>query len=361
MEILFFLITIFFSLGQLARITLFERQINFYIYEIFLLIVLLTLIFKFKLEPIKYFWKNFKEFFLFFLILILSLIFNFNQFVYFQNLVGLLYFLRLFFYFVYFFYLYYFVRNHQYFKKNIQVSLNIFIILTIISTITQFFLYPDLRNLMYLGWDPHLGRTFGVFFDTSIAAVIYGLIFFISNNFFIKIIYLFFLIFSFSRGVILSFIFTLLYVFLKNKQSVFRLIIFIIFLIIVLILVPKPFGEGSKLTRTYTIISRINDYKEGWNLFLKKPIFGWGYNRLRYVRNIENSHAASNFSSSYLTILVSSGFLGLLSFLFLLNFFWKKFKNKRELLILIGLTSFFDNIFLHPFILFLFFTSLFDN
>ncbi|GAB4219283.1 MAG: hypothetical protein Fur009_4650 [Candidatus Microgenomates bacterium] len=214
---------------------------------------------------------------------------------------------------------------------------------------------------MYLGWDPHLMRTFGVFFDTSIAAIVYGLVFFITESLIIKFIFLIFLILSFSRSVILSFIFALGYSIYKEKKSALSLMLIVFFIIVSLILTPKPFGEGAKLTRTFTIISRINDYKEGLNLFFKRPFFGWGYNRLRYVRDIIDSNAASNFSSSYLTVLAASGISGLSGLLVLIYFFWKKFHDKRVIFIFIGLASFFDNIFLHPFILFLIFSSLFDK
>ncbi|MGB9883452.1 MAG: O-antigen ligase family protein [Microgenomates group bacterium] len=361
MNIFFYLIMILFSLGQLGRLVFFDRQINFYLFEIFLFIFFMILFLKLRFGPINSLWKNNKKLFIFPAILFLSFILDFNKYSFFQNLVGLLYFLRLIFYFLYFFYLDYFINKNEDFKKTIHNGLLIFTFFTIISTTTQYFLYPDLRNLMYLGWDPHLMRTFGVFFDTAVAGAIYGLIFFNNNFLIIKLIYLLFLVLSYSRGVILAFIISLIFLFLQKKQSVTKLLLIVFSLILLLIILPKPFGEGGKLTRVYTVKSRINDYKEGLNLFFKKPLLGFGYNRLRYVRRISQSNAASNFSNSYLTILTTSGFLGLLGFFIFLKYFWMRFKRKRMLMIFIGITSLFDNVILHPFILFLFLTSLFDN
>ncbi|MFH0979866.1 MAG: O-antigen ligase family protein, partial [Candidatus Roizmanbacteria bacterium] len=116
---------------------------------------------------------------------------------------------------------------------------------------------------------------------------------------------------------------------------------------------PKPTGEGVNLTRTFSIISRVEDYREGINLFIKKPILGYGYNRLRYVRNIQDSHAGASFSSSYLTILVSSGIMGLIGLMSLVRLIWKKKKNFRFLLLFLAVVSLFDNVLLHPFVLFL--------
>src|SRR3972149_11539087 len=38
--------------------------------------------------------------------------------------------------------------------------------------IFQYFLYPDLRNLYYLGWDPHYYRVFSTFFDPTFTGMI---------------------------------------------------------------------------------------------------------------------------------------------------------------------------------------------
>ncbi|MCX7955760.1 MAG: O-antigen ligase family protein [Patescibacteria group bacterium] len=359
----FFLYFIFFlfSFGQLGRITLFERQINFYIYEIFLLFFIFALFLKFKFKPIIYFFKNEKKFFLLPLFLFISYLINFYRFNYFQNLIAFLYLLRITFYLLYFLYIFYWTKEEKKNKKIIANSLKIFYFLTIITTITQYFLYPNLRNLMYLGWDPHLERAFGVFFDTSIAGAVFGLIFFNEKNIFLKIIFALFLILTYSRAIILSFFIALFYVFFSNKKSFFIFLTILLLMIGFLILIPKPEGEGAKLTRTYTIVSRVKDYQEAINLFFKKPVFGFGYNHLRYVRGIENSNAGSNFSSSYLTILATSGIIGLLGFIAFIKIIWKKYEVKRTLLIFIFIASFFDNIFLHPFVLFLFFSSLFDR
>lgn len=369
MKYLFFIICLFFSLGQLGRITFFDRQINFYFYEIFIILFIFILFLKHKFYPIKDYWKSSKVFFIFLGILFFSLINSFWKYSILINVVGFLYWLRLVIYGLYGIYLSYELKKKPNFKKVIHQGIKIIVFFTIITTTVQYFLYPDLRNLLYLGWDPHLGRTFGVFFDTSIAAAVYGLIFLYSQNKIIKFIYLIFLVFSFSRSAYLGFIIILIFSMIKKNYQFkqfalkdFLSIILVIFSFIFLAIVaPKPLGEGAKLTRTYTIISRIKDYQEGFSLFIKKPFFGYGFNRLKYIRNFFYSNAGSSFSSSYLTIMVSSGLFGFIFLIKVIEYLWKKYERNRQLLIFIGIISFFDNIFLHPFIIFLLISLLFDR
>ena len=74
-------------------------------------------------------------------------------------------------------------------KKFIQ-KLKLFLIIPIslflISGYIQFFLYQNLRNLYYLGWDEHLYRLFSTFLDPNFAGTFFVLTF----------IYLLYLVFS---------------------------------------------------------------------------------------------------------------------------------------------------------------------
>lgn len=359
MAVLFYLTFFFFSLGQLGRISLFNNQINFYFYEIFLFIIILYFLVKHRLEPIKQIWKKNRIFLIFFATLFLSLVNGFWNYSIFANLVGFLYWSRLILYGAYALCMIYEIKQNPQFKKVLNRGISIIVIITILTTITQYFLYPDLRNLLYLGWDPHLQRTFGVFFDTSIAASIYGLIFLFSQDIFIKTFYLIFLILSFTRSAYFALIISVIYLSLNSRFT--KIIIFVLIFVTLIFLAPKPTGEGAKLTRTFTIMSRIKDNEVGFRLFLKKPFLGYGYNRLKYVRGIPSSNAGSAFSSSYLTMLVSSGIMGLISLMGLMRFLWKKQKKSRALLIFLGIVSLFDNVIFHPFVIFLVINLLFDR
>lgn len=360
MIIIFYITAILFSLGQLGRISFFNQQINFYLYEFGLIISLFVLFYKYHLEPIKVAWKKFLPIFVFFGILMFFLLFDLIKFTQFENLVGFLYLLRLCLYFIYFFYLKHHADKNKQFPNIIKNGVLIIGILTIISTLTQYFLYPDLRNLLYQGWDPHLYRTFGVFFDTSTAAAIFGVFLLTINQPIVKIIYIILVALSFSRSIYLGLSLTLIYSFIQQKQFK-NIVFFLIFFIMLVFFIPKPSGEGVNLKRLYSINSRAEDYIQGINLWKNKPLIGYGYNRIRYVKNSNSIHSGAAYSSSFLTILVSSGILGLVSFIWVLWSLRKSNKFAPILLIFISIVSLFDNILLHPFILYLLFINLSDR
>ncbi len=353
MNILFYLTAFLFSFGQLGRVSFFDQQVNFYLYEIILTLSLSLLFFKYRLKPIKEAWKKFKPLFFFLIILLISLLIDWTKYSLFENTVASLYFFRLLLYFFYFFYL-------KYRSKTVKKGIFLIAILTIISTLIQYFLYPDLRNLLYQDWDPHLYRTFGVFFDASIAAAIFGFFFLTVNQPIIKIIYLILIALSFSRAIYLGLSLTLIYIYIQKKQFK-KILLFLLFFIVLIFIIPKPAGEGVNLKRFYSVTSRGQDYLQGINLWKNKPVLGYGYNRIRYVKNSSSLHSGASFSSSFLTILVSSGILGLLGFLGVLGRLGKINKTSQYLIIFLGIISLFDNIILHPFILFLLFTSLSDK
>lgn len=353
MIILFYLTAFLFSLGQLGRVSFFNQQINFYLYEVILLVTLFFLFLKYKLNPIKNAWKKHKSIFLFLFILLLSLLINLQSFSLFQNVVGFLYFFRLVLYLLYFFYL-----SHHPFP--IKKGLFLIAVITVFSTLIQYFFYPDLRNLFYQGWDPHLYRTFGVFFDTSISAAIFGIFFLTINQPVIKMIYLILTALSFSRSTYLGLSLSLIFLF-TNKKQFNKIFLFFVFFAGLVFFIPKPSGEGVNLKRLYSITSRIEDYQAGFNFWKNKPLIGYGYNRIRYIKNNNSVHSGAAFSSSFLTVLVSSGILGLLSFIYVLWSLRGSNKIAPILLIFLSIVSLFDNVLLHPFILFLLFTNLSDK
>jgi hypothetical protein len=46
------------------------------------------------------------------------------------------------------------------------------LIFILITGLIQYFLYPNLRNLLYLGYDPHTGRLFGLFLDPNVLGLV---------------------------------------------------------------------------------------------------------------------------------------------------------------------------------------------
>jgi hypothetical protein len=156
------LLTFFlFSLGQMGRVSFFNQQVNFYLYEVLMGILLLFYFLKLKFTPLKKLFDSQQWIFWGFIYLLISFFVKFFDYSLFENIVSFLYLLRLFFYFLFFTYLYFYYQKKE--KKDLVLGFLIFSFLTIIFSFVQFFLYPNLRNLAYLGWDVHQNRVFGVF------------------------------------------------------------------------------------------------------------------------------------------------------------------------------------------------------
>ena len=362
--IIFFL----FSLGQIARISLSNGQVNFYLYELFILVFFITLFLKNKFKPIINYKSKFKFTILFlFWLLITHLISSFEYSIE-RNIISFLYLLRTSFYIFFIVYSYKLFSNKL--KTQISKGILLFIFLTAIFSIIQYFLYPNLRNLLYLGWDPHQYRMFGTFLDTSISATLYGMIllylFFNLEQIRLEqsikklliILYSAFGLLTYSRAFYISIFIVFSYFFISKKKFIYVFLFLIIFTFGVFFL-PKLQGESTNLKRVYSISARFDDYKEGLTMLKKSPIWGYGYNRLMFVREINKSenkypnHSLSSFQSSPLTILVSSGIIGLILFIFSLTELWNINRISKYFILFLFIFSLMDNVFLHPFALFL--------
>lgn len=376
LNLLFYLTLFLFSFGQLGRISFLGQQVNTYLYEIPQFLIILILFYKYKFEPIKKFYEKFKIIYFFFVYLFISYLISLSLFKPLENFVGFLYFFRLILYFTYWMYLTYWVNKNNENKKILINCLLIFIFLTSFYSTIQYFFYSDLRNLIYAGWDPHLYRLFGTFFDTSVAGAIYGLIFFvlflrgnqiIKNRFILIGLLAFFLIFillTYSRSLYLALVISIiLHAVLKRWYK--GLVIFSAIFFLFLVVSPKRFGEGVNLNRMFSVQSRVEDYKNAFKIWRKNPLFGIGYNRIRYEKvkmniieefNSDLTHSGASFHSSFLIILVSSGVIGLI--LFILILFKVALINEfsKYAVFFLSLMSLSDNILLHAFILFLLFS-----
>ena len=112
MNLLFYLIIACFLFGQLGRISFFDQKVNIYIYETLIFLSLLLLFVKYRLIPIKKYFKQIKIVFIFFIFLLSSYLFEIFEFSVFDNFLALLYFLRLIMYALFFIYMYfYLIKN----------------------------------------------------------------------------------------------------------------------------------------------------------------------------------------------------------------------------------------------------------
>ncbi len=235
----------------------------------------------------------------------------------------------------------------------------------------QYFLYPNLRNLAYLGWDPHLYRVFSSLLDPNFTGIVLVLTILLhshlSNSLSLFerrtgfLILISSLLLTYSRGSWIAG-FTALFMRSLIQKKMMQVIIWLIFFLGFLPLLPRPAGEGVDLMRTLSVYSRIADSQEALRVFAKSPIFGVGFNSLRYIREktniVENtedvSHSGAGFHNSWLFIMATTGIVGLVAYI---NVWWKIFvlAKEKELLsisaVAVGVHSLFDNSLFFPWVM----------
>ncbi len=362
--ILQYLATCLFILGQYGRVSFLNQNINIYIYEVFLAILFLMLLVRYHFAPIVSLKKQKRPFLLLLITFSASFVISIFSYGLLENIVAFLYLGRLFFYITLFYYLLSFYKEQ---KKHIKKQIIILGIGTSVMSILQFFFYPNLRNLMYEGWDPHQYRIFGSFLEPYLSASFFGLsiifvYFRVNKNKLLKyillVVFLLFLFLTYSRISYIAIIMTTIGILIKEKKA-FSIGFIFLFFAIMIIISPKYESEGRKLIRTFSIVSRFENMEEGIRIWANHPILGIGYNHIRYERirlkiatTDDLSHAVPSFHSSFVTILATTGVVGFLSYLFFL-FSWTNVSPvSRWYILFISIVSCGDNALLHPFILF---------
>ncbi len=347
------------SLGAFQRVVV-NKQIRFFLFEPLFYIFLISCAIYYRRKLLDLLKKKFRPLAVFLLFLYLHFFLSFPFFDFKVNLVGFLYLLRLSFFLLSFPILFMFFqrKNIKVFKKTSQI----FLILIIIFSLTQFFLYPNLRNLQYQGWDPHLWRMFGVFLDTYLQAAITGILGLVAlylNWQVIGYTLLLFLLASFSRAGILSLILSL-FLFSKLDHRKKSLLLTIFTFATAVFFYLNPF-TGGDILRTATLQTRLEDTKQAILLSKKTFFLGVGYNRIsafkkeKYAKEIAEIkplyNAKSFFHNVYLSILASVGIIGLVLFILMLARLVKIYPFAK-IWSFVLIFSLFDNVFLHTFVLF---------
>lgn len=243
-------------------------------------------------------------------------------------------------------------------KQRQLIPFKLFIVGFIFTLIgyLQYFLYSNLRNLYYLGWDEHLYRFFSTFLDPNFAAAFLVLTFVLGlgllfgpatagKNFSLRsknkrqwfvlvstIIILPAIFLTYSRsGLIMFGVSTLTFLILLKQFK--WILLGVLVLGIGIIFVPKNLGgEGVNLLRTASINARFESYEKGTEIFKSSPVYGVGFNAYRYAqidrnfigKNPETNHAGAGVSNSWLFVLATTGVLG---FILYLNFWFQVVKK----------------------------------
>lgn len=161
------------------------------------------------------------------------------------------------------------------------------------------------------------------------------------------------MVLTYSRSTFISFAISFIFISSKLKKPLIG-IISTILIIVTIIFLPRFEGEGTKLERTSSIKSKIENYREGINLYKKSPLIGFGYNNLFSIRQINNpqSHANSGFDGSLLTILITNGLIGFIFFVFGFKKLFSTSKlDIKTMILAIFIHSLFSNSLLYPWIL----------
>lgn len=213
----------------------------------------------------------------------------------------------------------------NFFKKRNSL----FIILTSVAVFTaifgwlQYLFIPDVRFLKNFGWDDHLYRMVGTFFDPTYLALILllGIVIIIYKNkkFFttksqaLLVFLLITLAFTYSRATYLA-----LGLFLLYKKKFLAITIFAI----TVLLLPKMLSEGTDFSRTVSGNNKLTNYMETLTIFKMSPAIGVGFNnicpaRVKYLndKNV-NSHSCFGSDSSILFILATTGVIGFILFMY---------------------------------------------
>lgn len=279
-----------------------------------------------------------KYFFFFAGISLLSLILSPLGLSFNEKIISLLYLIRLIFYFSLFPAVLYLVKSKAFTKEKI---INLLIVSGLLLSAfgwLQYFLYPDLRNLYYLGWDPHYKRIFGTLLDPNYLGLMLVMTFILHLrkksslvNWLLRGFLLLTLLFTYSRSSYLALIVALFgYAWMRRKFRALVAVVLLFFLPIPFL--PRPSGESVRLERMFSVTERLNNGKAGLSILMRYPLLGVGFNTTRFAKtklgivqdNLIESHSGAGFDNSFVFIAVTTGIIGLISYLILLGSVYRK-------------------------------------
>lgn len=360
----FFLIALIFllSLGQLQRIQL-TNNIAFYLHDLaivgFLLKELLSAIVQRK--KIIENWKKIKIFqkkiLLFFLLAVATswiLAFIEGRF----DFRAILYSARLISYAAFVFLLQKQLKDKSWLWR--LVSFNILVLGFI-----QYLFLPDLRFMIYEGYDDHFYRLVSTILDPAFT----GLLFVFNLNYYLwkknknwALIALFAtgLLLTYSRSSYLAFLFSSLFIFFSNQKSTKKAVLLVLFCFFVsLPFLPKQSGgDGVDLLRTTSTQARIsNDQEILQSISGTQWLFGRGLfipSQNRQVSTNIPSH--SHFADNLLVFLISNlGIVGSILFFAVIVQITKKAKKESLALLISFMThAMFNNNLTQSFVILIF-------
>jgi hypothetical protein len=342
------------SLGQFQRIefTGSLSNVNVYFHDIFIFLWLVGFSFiyasKFKdftcftsKNLIKKTIKKFKIEVIFISIVMLGIILNIIQN---KDFISMLYNLRLFGYLLFGLSLKTLVLNKKMIAEDLRFKFFGFGLIILILGYLQLIFVKDTRFLAILGWDDHFNRLISTIFDPGFTGIILLISYFYflslerfkNNKIVTTIITLNFfwgIALTFSRATYLVLIISLLGLGViknsktKNQFTLKKSLLYISIFIIMILLTPKPGGEGVDLSRTSSISARkLGIFQQILAIKPKTLLIGNGLfskqNSLNYLLDNENQYSSDQINNNlipshsrvpdnlFINLLLSTGILG---------------------------------------------------
>jgi hypothetical protein len=337
-KILLILLVIFFPFGEIIR---FDLGNNIFLKPLDLISVFLLLWITFLYIKNKTFRKSLHWYYFFFpLIGLVSLLINLYWLSPHEFLASFLYLLRWIAYLSIFFAI---IQLDDQFKKKITKFLIIDGLIILFIGYIQFFFYPNLRNLYYLGWDEHLYRMFSSFLDPNFAGTFFvlylifiaGLLFTKTKKLGKKTLYFYgglipitlaAIFLTYSRSALLMLIVSGITFFLLLQKRKFILYLLVSILLFIILISPYFYIENLDLFRVNSSISRILSAQHALQIIQSNPLIGVGFDSYRYAQIRFHlitadprfpAHSASGDDTSLLFVFATTGIVGLLSYLYL--------------------------------------------
>lgn len=260
---------------------------------------------------------------------------------------------------------------YPFLKKNIpQILLSSGLTLAVLG-LGQFIFLPDLRFMVQYGWDAHFYRTASTFLDPNFLGgylVLTLLLLFQNPSIKKKLKILFFVVIylalltTFSRssyGMFLISFLTLAFLKRSIKIAFLAITLFAVLLFSFQFQITAV-NKVTPLDRNQTASLRFSTWQQGFDIFLKSPVLGVGYNAYNFALKQYNlgdnqflaGKGSTTNDSSLLYILATTGLLGILAYFVLIAGIIKS-KNFSLIAGIVGLLghSFFVNSLFYPFIL----------
>jgi O-antigen ligase len=248
------------------------------------------------------------------------------------------------------------IQLDEKFREKVKKFLIIDGLIIVIIGYFQFFLYPNLRNLYYLGWDEHLYRMFSTFLDPNFVGTFFVLYFiFICGLFFQKtkelqkktvIFYVSVIILTvvavfltYSRSALIMLVISGFTLFLLLKKRKFMLYLGGAIIAFIIIISPYFYIENLDLFRVNSSISRFTTAERAIQIIQHNPLIGVGFDSYRYAQikyhfissePLYQAHSASGDDTSLLFVFATTGIIGFVAYLYLWFRLYKKANNNKK-------------------------------